>query len=32
MIIKVIKEDKGLRVKAEFKSDLLARSAKKEKS
>jgi hypothetical protein len=32
VIIKVIKEDKGLRIKAKFKSDLSARSAEKEKS
>jgi hypothetical protein len=31
-MIKVIKGDKGLRVKAEFKSDLSAQSAKEEKS
>jgi hypothetical protein len=29
---RVIKGDKGLRVKAEFKSDLSARSAEEEKS
>jgi hypothetical protein len=29
---RVIKKDKGLRVKAEFKSDSLAQSTKKEKS
>jgi hypothetical protein len=32
VITRVIKKDKGLRVKAEFKSDLLAQSAEEEKS
>jgi hypothetical protein len=32
VITRVIKEDKSLRVKTEFKSDLSAQSAKEEKS